>query len=377
MAAQKREDGEMRTLYLIAILFVVDGHIPLPDLFDLGGLMGYYSFHLLLFAFGAGVFFRLRGNPAEDALQRARRLLLPLYAWNLAYGLFAAALRRFGGFSLGAPLTWQTLLLSPLTDGEHFVWNLGAWYLFPLFLAQILYAGLRRLPGRAKDVRAAFLVSLAAGCAAVSLLSAGNREPLWLLRALVLLPGYAGGALYAERLRARDTLPSVPYFALVLLGRALLLLVFGRPNYLLSSGTYFDAGPVGVYAGGALAIAFWLRAARLFAPAASESRLAMYAARHTRSIMMHHYLGFLAVNGVFLIANRFGFGAADFSVRLLRTQSGYVYAPGEAAGWTVLYLAAGMLLPLLIARAGERALALAGRVHGAKGKGDPEDGSGD
>ena len=43
-----------RALYLIAIILVVDGHTPFKDMFDWGGLFGYYSFHLMLFTFGSG-----------------------------------------------------------------------------------------------------------------------------------------------------------------------------------------------------------------------------------------------------------------------------------------------------------------------------------
>lgn len=345
----RREDMTLRSASLLAIAFVVDGHIPLPDLFDVGGLFGYYSFHLMLFAFLSGCLFRLRENPAADLLHRARRLLLPLYGWNLVYGLLAFALRRFLGFSLGQPLSAYTLLLAPVTDGQHFEWNLGAWFLFPLFFIQIAYAGLFRLLGRKRGgVWLLFALCLLAGCFAVERFRGGVTQPLWLLRALVLLPGYAGGALYAARLRQRDTLPTLPYLALIFLLRAGIVLFCGRPNYLLSSGTWFDAGPIGVYAGGFLAIAFFLRLARGLAPALEKSPLALYAARHTKDIMLHHYMGIFAVNCVFWLLNRFSLGAAAFSVSAFRTQSGYVYAPTEPAAWAALYLAAGLLLPLLV-----------------------------
>ncbi len=350
----KREDMTLRALYLLAIVFVVDGHIPLQDLFDLGGLFGYYSFHLLLFAFASGCLFRLRGTPAQDLLHRARRILIPLYAWNLAYGLLSAAFRRFAGFALGEPLSPYTLLLAPILDGQHFVWNLGAWFLFPLFVVQVIYAGLCRLSRRAGgDSRLLFVLCLLAGCFAVSRLRTGENQPLWLLRALVLLPGYAGGALYTERIRKRDTMPSLPYFMIFFLLRTLLVLITGRPNYLLSNGTFFGAGPLGVYAGGFLAVAFWLRAARILAPAVQKSPLALYLARHTRDVMLHHYMGFFAVNCVFLLLNWTGIGAAGFSVSAFRTQSGYVFAPGEPAAYAVMYLLAGLLLPLLVPKAWE------------------------
>ena len=130
----REENLVFRALYLIAIIFVVDGHTTLDDMFSMGNLFRYYSFHLMLFAFGSGYFFRQRRGLAQDILTRARRLLVPLYVWNLSYGVGAAFLRRFGGFAIGQPLSAYTLLLAPLVDGEHFGWNLGAWFIFPLFL---------------------------------------------------------------------------------------------------------------------------------------------------------------------------------------------------------------------------------------------------
>ena len=52
--AKRRENMTMRALYLLAAVFVVDGHTTLADMFDMQSLFRYYSFHLMLFAFGSG-----------------------------------------------------------------------------------------------------------------------------------------------------------------------------------------------------------------------------------------------------------------------------------------------------------------------------------
>lgn len=351
----RRREGEnatMRALYLLGIVFVVDGHGTLGKLFEMNSLMRYYSFHLMLFAFGAGYFFKDDANPARALARRAKRLLVPLYVWNAVYGVGAALLRRLGGFALGAPLNAYTLLLAPLADGEHFVYNLGAWFLFPLFLCEALYRLLRCLPAlKGKREGVTFLVCLIPGAICVQLLFSGARGflPLFLLRTLILLPGYAGGVLYRRVLERRDTLPTVPYLLSILVLRALLCLRTENLAYLLSDCTYFGCGAFGVYAGGALAVAFWLRVARLIGPAVERSRLAMAAATHTLDIMMHHYMGFFAVNVVFLLMNMLGVGAADFSVNAFRTQKAYMYAPGGHVEVSFLYLLAGLLLPLGVA----------------------------
>ena len=352
-ASAREENYIFRALYLIAILFVVDGHTTLADMFDLGGLFRYYSFHLMLFAFGAGYFFRMHGSVLKDIAMRAKRLLLPLYIWNIVYGVGAMLLRRVGGFEIGEALSPYTLLIAPLVHGEQFVWNLGSWFVFPLFLSQVIYSLVRRAAKYWKDNETiTFILCLILGGAAVQLCFSGKQAtlPLFLLRTLILLPGYAGGQFYRRKLEKLDTMKTLPYLTIIVVLRALLCIRYENLAYLLSNCSYFVCDAFGVYFGGALAIAFYLRIARLLAPHVKKSRLALYASRHTFDIMMHHYMGFFALNSVFLIINALGLGAADFSVKTMRTNAAYNYAPGGRMEWNILYLLAGMLVPLLIAR---------------------------
>ena len=122
-------------------------------------------------------------------------------------------LRRFGAFELGEPLSSYSLLLAPLVDGQHFVWNLGSWFIFPLFLTQVIYSLIRRVSPLYQDRESVtFILCLIPGALAVNLCHAGQQAalPLFALRALILLPGYAGGQLYKRVLERHDNLPTVP-----------------------------------------------------------------------------------------------------------------------------------------------------------------------
>ena len=240
--SNKAENYTMRVFYLLAIVFVVDGHIQKGHMFEMNGLFRYYSFHLMMFAFGSGYFFKLYGKPVNDVLHRAKKLLLPLYFWNLVYGVGAAALRRFGGFELGEPLSAYTLLLAPLADGEHFVWNLGSWFIFPLFCVQVFYALIHRLSRLWHENEVmTFLLCLIPGCVAVQLCYTGRQDalPLLMLRPMILLPGFAGGMLYRRMLERRDHLPTVPYLIGIVILRALLCARYENLAYLLSDCSYF------------------------------------------------------------------------------------------------------------------------------------------
>ena len=349
--SSKAENYTMRVFYLIAIVFVVDGHLQTGHMFEMNGLFRYYSFHLMMFAFGSGYFFKLYGKPLPDILHRAKKLLIPLYFWNLVYGIGAALLRRFGGFEQGEPLSAYTLLLAPLADGEHFVWNLGSWFIFPLFCVQVFYAFLRRLSSLWHEKEGmTFLLCLIFGCTAVQLCYTGRQDilPIWMLRPMILLPGFAGGVLYRRVLERHDHLPTVPYLAVIVILRALLCTRYENLAYLLSDCSYFVCDAFGVYAGAALAIAFYLRISRLIAPHIGKSRFALAISRSTFDIMMHHYMGFFALNCFFLIVHILGLGAADFSVNAFRTRSDYIYVPDGRTEWNVLYLLCGVTLPLLI-----------------------------
>lgn len=364
-SAGAKENLTLRALYLIAIVLVVDGHTTLADMFDMDSLFRYYSFHLMLFAFGSGYFFTRRGSMLADLGRRAKRMLLPLYGWNIVYGLGAAFLRRFGGFEFGEPLSAYTLLLAPVLDGEHFVWNLGSWFVFPLFLCQVLYSLLDRASRLWKENDyLSFLLCLIPGVITAQLCFSSQSSvwPLFLSRTLILLPGYALGVLYRRKLERLDTLPTVPYLLAIVILRALLCTRYDNLAYLLSNCTYFGCGAFGLYASALLAIAFYLRIARLLSPLMERSRIALSLSRHTFDIMMHHYMGFFALNCVFLALNAAGIGAADFSVHAFRTVQAYNYAPQGRAEWNILYLLAGLFFPLAVVYLTERAKALFSRL---------------
>ena len=350
----QRENMTMRALYLIAAILVVDGHTTLADMFDMQSLFRYYSFHLMLFAFGSGYFFKDGDDqrPLASIARKARRLLIPLYLWNVVYGVSAALLRRFVGFDIGEPVTLYNLLIAPLTDGHQFQWNLGSWFVFPLFMCQVIYTFVRRLAKLWGDREAVtFLLCLIPGVICVTLCNQNMQAalPLWVLRTLILLPGYAGGVLYRRCLEKHDTLPTVPYLTALVIIRALLCARYENLAYLLSTCDYFGCDAFGVYFGGTIAIAFFLRIARLIAPHMQRSRFALAISRNTFAIMMHHYMGFFALNCVFLALHVMGLYAKDFSVYRWRTESNYMYAPGGRPEWDVLYLLAGLVLPLAVA----------------------------
>nr|MDE7049100.1 acyltransferase family protein [Lachnospiraceae bacterium] len=122
------EIRELRILSAIGIILVVAGHLGY-NLFDIGGLFPYYSFHVFIFLFVSGYFYR---REAEERIGRyligkCVTLLLPYFVWNLFYGILSNLLHG-AGFSIGETLSLRGLFLSPFLDGHQFMYNFPAWF---------------------------------------------------------------------------------------------------------------------------------------------------------------------------------------------------------------------------------------------------------
>ena len=83
-----------RILSAFAIIFVVAGHADF-GVFDIAGMFPYYSFHVGVFAFISGYFYKeeSESNVGNYLFKKVKHLLLPYFGWNLFYGLFTTLLR--------------------------------------------------------------------------------------------------------------------------------------------------------------------------------------------------------------------------------------------------------------------------------------------
>ena len=133
-------------LSALAILMIVAGHQGY-DILTVGGLFPYYSFHVPLFMFISGYFYREEeeSRPFAYLKRKAGRLLLPYFIWNVIYGIVAWALRAFGGFAMGEAISFKTLFVSPFLNGYQFIYHFAAWFVPVLFIVEVMNLCMRLL----------------------------------------------------------------------------------------------------------------------------------------------------------------------------------------------------------------------------------------
>lgn len=352
----REEHKQLRILMAIGIILVVAGHLGF-NAFDVGGLFPYYSFHVFIFLFVAGYFYRTeeKEHIFRYLGRKCRTLLLPYLVWNVVYGILASVLRRVG-FGIGGELTLRNLLVEPFLGGHQFMYQFPAWFVPALFLLEVGNVVGRRFLSllRLEKEWLVFMVCLLAGIATVALAKGGHVWGYYKLpgRLLFMLPGFQLGRFYKEYLEERiRKVPDLWYLA-ALVGIQLVVCI-------CCDGLAFSAVWVSSFANAAFipyvtvvtGIAFWLRISDWICRIPCISRVLTVVGRNTYSVMMHHVFWFMVIKAVCLAVLSVTGSGADFDRTMFMSDVGYIYLIGgtEASKW--LYLLAGVVLPVCCSHA--------------------------
>lgn len=348
----------------LAIVMVAAGHLGY-NLLAVNDLFPYYSFHVPLFMFISGYFYKdsEEEHPLAYVKKKCVRLLVPYLIWNLFYGLIALFLRG-RGFALGEAVSFRTLFLTPFLHGYQFLYNYAAWFVPVLFVIEMMNLLMRLIARRLfkmsppKREWLYLAASLLIGMAVVYLAIGGHvwgnyKAPG---RILFLYPCFQMGQFYRKNLEEHDTLGNLPYFAVLIGIQTLLHLCCNGLAFSSVWCTGFANGPIIPYVTTVSGIAFWLRIARLLTPIAGENRAVRYLGQNTFTVMMHHVMIFMLIKMILAcIAIHTGF-CADFDFEQYRTNIDYIYLVRGTEHFKMVYLAAGVIIPLLIRHAAERLL---------------------
>ena len=345
-----------------AIVMVVAGPFGYGVL-TVGDLFPYYSFHVPLFMFISGYFYKEvgKGQTFGYVKKKVCRLLVPYLLWNLVYGLLAWLLRGYG-FSMGEEISVRTLFLAPFMHGYQFIYNYAAWFVPVLLVIEMMNLLMRFICGwsfeklsRRRDeggnLEWFYLAgSLAIGMIVVCLAIGGH---VWgdykaAGRILFLYPSYQMGQFYKKKLEKHDTMGNLVYFAIVMGVQTLLQIGCNGLAFSSVWCTGFANGPLVPYVTIVTGIAFWLRIAKVAAPVIGRSRVIRFLGQNTYTVMMHHVLVFMLIKMI-LAGVAAGTGlCGDFDFAQFYSNIDYIYLVNGVEHFKMVYLAAGVGVPLAI-----------------------------
>ena len=335
---------QFKLLSAIGIIIIVSGHCYHGGISLAYEWFPTYSFNLSLFVFISGYFYKPQNENSilKYIWKRTKRLVLPAYIWNIVYGLFILMMAGLG-YKIGAEVNPYNLFIMPFVDGEAFQYNLGSWFVYPLFLVCVFNVLFRKLTGFLKIKNEYFfmILYLAIGMYGIQLAIDGHNTGILklLTRAMFFLPCFQFGRIYNSIFEKKDTL----------FGIQLLLLTFSEDlEYTPSDMINFKNGIIIPYVTSITGIAFWLRISRLLTPVIKNWSFVRLISDNTYSIMIHHMLGYMSVKWTFYLFSLLTPWFTDFNPQSMRTSIWYYYLPKGLQQYGILYLAGGIFLPIAI-----------------------------
>lgn len=347
---------QFKLLSAIGIIIIVAGHCYHGGISLAYEWFPTYSFNLALLVFISGYFYKPTHEEhfLKYIWKRTKRLVIPAYLWNIVYGLFIILMSNFG-YTIGGKVNLYNLFLMPFVDGEAFLYNLGSWFVYPLFCVcvfNVLFRWLLRLV-KLDNEYLIMLVYLAIGIIGIQIsidnATTGNKGLLLLLlRTMFFLPCFQLGRLYKAKLEQHDKLNSIAYFAIIFGVQLIILTFFKDLEYTPSKCSGFDNGFIVPYLTALTGIAFWLRISKLLTPIIKNWKFIRLIADNTYSIMIHQMIGYMCVKWLFYLVSVLTPLFADFDANLMKTSIWYYYLPNGLKQYGMLYLAGGIFVPILI-----------------------------
>lgn len=125
---------EMNLVKALAIMVIVSGHLEFALL---GTIFPPYSFHLAIFFFVAGYFYKSKNEQNILAFigKKAKTLLVPYFIYNAFYAVITVIVFKLYGQVVGQLPTLKNFIFTPFFNGCQYMLYGAAWFVPQLFMS--------------------------------------------------------------------------------------------------------------------------------------------------------------------------------------------------------------------------------------------------
>jgi len=351
---------EFTILSAVAMILVMLGHLDY-DILTFWGLFPYYSYHVMIFVFVSGYFYKPENeeNVGKYIWHKFIRLMVPYYIWNVVYGLIAMLLHGHG-FSIGGDISLWNLLVAPFVGGHQFMYNATAWFVPALFALEVCNVLGRKILSFI-HIRNEWVVMglyLLVGCFAVYMAKRGSVYDYYKFpgRLLLMAPCLQMGRVYREKIEKVDIVPSIIYIPLLFVMNFIIWKTHGGLAYSVVWVTGFANTVLTPFITALTGIALWLRVSKLLArligglaDSNTVKRFVEYFGAHTYDVMMHQLIVFMGIKEIMFLLYKAGVPACQgFDEALYRSDVYYTFVPGGIQAFKWVYVIIGVLVSLLV-----------------------------
>ncbi len=150
----------MQIMKCIGIIAVVFGHADLggsniPTLIKIG--FPYYSWHMAFFIFISGYLFNRKATIRQYLSKKIKKMLVPALFANFICAIICMLISHYEVIAIfKSSITFKSLFVAPFTFGGFFI-NTAVWFVFALFLIEIVSCLLDRMTKGKLDVYFLFI----------------------------------------------------------------------------------------------------------------------------------------------------------------------------------------------------------------------------
>lgn len=311
MSEIKHDNMEFRMLSALGMLFVLSGHYSVSTL-SLGGIYRYDTFHMPMFIFISGYFFKeSSGNSLKNygifVKKKIFTLLIPYYIWNVVYYIIAFILQKYTQMNICSKSVFSvsSFLLNPFKLANGATYNIAAWFLMALFLCHLIFISiyiiLKRLIPKKYDIALGIVIFIYSYLALH--IAASEWQSEWrilLCRSGYLLFYYLLGYYYKKYFEFFDEKINDIYSLIFNIGLSLLVIRAFGDNTLICYDMSFYGDCVLPYfmIRAILGILFWVRISKIITPRLRDNKVMYYYSTHTFSLMMHQGIAGILINRI-------------------------------------------------------------------------------
>ena len=356
MGKTRSIDYRFKLLYAFGIVLVLCAHADGGAISILKEWFPYDGTYLTLFAFASGYLYRTSNeeNVGGYILRKIKTLLIPLYLYNFAYALLVW-ISRIKGFEIGEDPSLTSIFVLPITNGHQFLYNMGGWFIIPLFMIEVFNILGRKLLGFCKQPWKEwiiFLICLVLGIIGNVLASKGYNTGWWLVlvRMLFFLPFFGFGGFYKSVFEpVVQKIPDKWFFSGIFLIKLCMNLKYGiMPTFVPAWCTNFNFSPITSILSGTLVALFWMRIFTKLEPAFGRNKTINLIADNSYCIMINHFMGFMIVKTICALLSHILPALRDFDWVAYKTDIWWFYKPNGAYAFLAVYVIAGIVFPLLL-----------------------------
>lgn len=354
-------DYRFKIIYAIAMICVIAEHLRGKGSIELNiqGWFHYSSFHMPLFMFSAGYFFKSKNIKLlfNYIKKKFKRLILPLYGYNIFYGLIIQYMEKLG-FKHIRTFNFTIIFLEPLF-GSGFHYIAPSWFSSTLFFVEV-YNILKRkfvflLTSKMDKFEPIYLtIDMLMSFFSVILSNKRYNKKIINIRILRFMHMniyYELGIFYRKYLENIINQMSNDFYFLSIFSIKLCfhVLYSKSPVFFYGISEYYGYNAFTVINISILGILFWLRIANNLEPILGTNYYINIIADNTFSIMINHLFVIDCVEYCFLFISKMTKYCKDFdAIKFYSFDFHYIYIPNQVLQIGIIYFLNCLFIPIII-----------------------------